>query len=156
MYQSLVEYPGSPVRDGGKRKHERNPTLTRGLSRVIALTWGAVATCVFALDANVDISEGRNPLVQAYMVKQEEKQAPPSSGNSLTMIERASGPPQAPFFTASEAAQCREKPYRFCRDFSQSEFRVTSLRFMVPEVPGLSPRSLTIRRNSIIANYTFR
>ncbi len=155
MYQSLVEYPGSQMRESDARNARRKSALSDDLRRLAALAWGVVTTCVFAVDAHVEIPEGRNPLVQAYRVKQAEKLSP-HSGNSLSLIEHASELPEAPFFTASESAQCREKPYRFCRDFSQSEVRLTSLRFMVPEVRGLSPKSLTIRRNSVIANYTFR
>ena len=103
----------------------------------------------------MEVPDGTNPLVQAYRVRQAEKTSP-HYGNRFALIEPVSGIPEAPFFTASESTQCQEKPYRFCRDFSQSEFRITSLRFIVPEIRGLSPKSLTIRRNSVIANYTFR
>ena len=51
---------------------------------------------------------------------------------------------------------CNEKTQPLCRDLAASEFQVTSLRFMLPEVRGLSPKSLNIRRNSVSATYTFR
>ena len=155
MPQSLVKYSGSSVRDGGEHKYGFATGFATQFQRLAALAWAATLTCVFAVDASVQIPEGRSPLVQAYLVTQGEKLAP-LSGNSLAAIEPATGLPQAPFFTASEPTQCREKAYRFCRDLAQSEFRLTSLRFMVPEVRGLTPKSLTVRRNSVIANYTFR
>jgi hypothetical protein len=159
MYQSLVEFPDSLALIGGScdraPMHGRNAALAYGLRRLAALAWSAVATCVLAIDANVHIPAGHNALVQAYRVKQVEK-LHPHADNRVGLIEQASGLPEVPFFSASESTQCREKPYRFCRDFSQSEFRLTSLRFMVPDVRGLTPKSLTIRRNSVIANYTFR
>ena len=155
MHQSFVEYSDSQGRRSDHRKCGSKAGWASQLQRLAALAWGAAVTCVFAVDPDVQILEGHNPLVQAYLVKQAEKLAP-ASGNSLAVIEPVSGIPEAPFFTASESTQCREKPYRFCRDFAQSEFRLTSLRFMMPEVRGLAPKSLTIRRNSVIANYTFR
>ena len=51
---------------------------------------------------------------------------------------------------------CNEKTQPLCRDLAASEFQVTSLRFMLPEVRGLSPKSLNVRRNSVSATYTFR
>lgn len=158
MFQSLVEYRGSPACYGSEREHGCKAGLAQQWQRLAAATavfWSAAAMCVFAVDANVEISEGRNRLLRSYLVKQVEQQSL-SSGNNLATIENASGLPEAPFFTASELTQCREKTYRFCRDLTQSEFRMTSLRFMVPEVRGLSPKSLSIRRNSVVANYTFR
>ena len=155
MRQLLVQHFGSSAHNNVASNCESMVFCVRRLLRLAALAWSAAATWVFAVDANVQISEGRNPLVQAYLVKQTEKMAP-HSGNSLALIEPAAGPSEVPFFAASESTQCREKPYRFCRDLAQSEFRLTSLRFMVPEVRGLSPKSLTVRRNSVIANYTFR
>lgn len=55
-----------------------------------------------------------------------------------------------------DAPRCGEKVQPFCRDLAASEFQMTSLRFMLPEVRGLSPKSLNIRRNSVSATYTFR
>ena len=152
MYQFLFvsEYPDSEANKLGS-----HAGFARRWKQLAAIAWAAIVTGAFAVDANVEISEGRNPLVQAYLVNQAEKQSP-RSVNRLAAIEQISGPPEAPFFAASESTQCREKPYRFCRDLAQSEFRITSLRFMVPEIRGLSPKSLSIRRSSVVANYTFR
>lgn len=61
-----------------------------------------------------------------------------------------------PFFEEAESIRCRASPQRFCRDFSKTELRITSLWFMVPPVPGLIPKSLTFRHNAVIANYTFK
>lgn len=155
MHQTLLEHHASRLRNGDERTCRFATGMARRLQRLAALVWGALGMCVFAVDANVQMLDGRNAIVQPYLGKQAEKLVP-MSDNSLTSIEPAAGLRQAPFFTASESTQCREKPYRFCRDLAQTEFRLTSLRFMVPEVPGLAPKSLTIRRNSVIANYTFR
>lgn len=159
MYQFLLQLFRSGDYHRGKKKRAcaspKNAALAPTLLRLASVAWGAVATCALAVDAHVEIPQGTNPLVQAYRVQQAEMKSP-HSGNRFALIERVAEIPEAPFFTASESTQCRAKPYRFCRDFSQSEFRITSLRFMVPEVRGLSPKSLTIRRNSVIANYTFR
>ncbi len=57
---------------------------------------------------------------------------------------------------ATDSARCNEKKQPLCRDLARSEFQVTSLRFMLPEVRGLSPKSLNIRHNSVSATYTFR
>ena len=56
----------------------------------------------------------------------------------------------------SDSPLCNEKKQPLCRDLAASEFQLTSLRFVLPEVRGLSPKSLNIRRNSISATYTFR
>jgi len=56
----------------------------------------------------------------------------------------------------SDSSICNEKRQPLCRDLAASEFQLTSLRFMLPEVRGLSPKSLNIRRNSVSATYTFR
>lgn len=56
----------------------------------------------------------------------------------------------------ADSPLCNEKKQPLCRDLAASEFQVVSLRFMLPEVRGLSPKSLNIRRNSVTANYTFR
>lgn len=56
----------------------------------------------------------------------------------------------------AESSLCNEKKQPLCRDLAASEFQLTSLRFMLPEVRGLSPKSLNIRRNSVSATYTFR
>ncbi len=157
MYQTLIEYSGSHVGGRDARNHSRKRGLAPQWQRLAALVCAIVATGAVAVESNVEISEGRNPLLRTYMARQAEKLASAAAaGNQMAMIEPVSGLPEAPFFTASESTQCREKANRFCRDFAHSEFRVTSLRFMVPEVAGLSPKSLTIRRNSVVANYTFR
>ena len=71
------------------------------------------------------------------MVRQAEKlSSVVLAGNNVAMIEAASGMPAAPFFTKREVRRFLNKAYRFCRNLTQSEFRVTSLRFMVPEVSG--------------------
>ena len=71
------------------------------------------------------------------MVRQAEEQSSVAfAGNNVAMIGRASGLPEVPLFTAGDATRCLDEAYRFCRDLTQSEFRVTSLRFMVPEVSG--------------------
>jgi hypothetical protein len=64
--------------------------------------------------------------------------------------------PPEPFFEEAESIRCRTSPLKFCRDFSKTEIQITSLRFMVPPVPGLAPKSLTFRHNAVIANYTFK
>ncbi len=56
----------------------------------------------------------------------------------------------------SESSMCNEKKQPLCRDLAASEFHMTSLRFMPPEVRGLSPKSLNVRRNLVSATYTFR
>lgn len=61
-----------------------------------------------------------------------------------------------PFFEEAQSIRCRTSPLKFCRDFSKTEVQITSLRFMVPAVPGLAPKSLTFRHNTVIANYTFK
>ena len=61
-----------------------------------------------------------------------------------------------PFFEEAESIRCRTSPLKFCRDFSKTEVQITSLRFMVPPVPGLAAKSLTFRHNTVIANYTFK
>ncbi|GEM_PF-6989106 len=155
MYQSLIVYPVSRVRDGGKRRHGRKVAPAKGWRRVAALAWCAASSCAFAVGASVGVSEGRNPLVQTSLGERSGWLVL-SPGDGLVLIEPPSGIPREPFFAVSEATQCREKPYRFCSDLSKSEFRLTSLRFMVPEVPGLKTKSLTIRRNSVVVNYTFR
>ncbi len=154
MYQSLIVY-AAPFCAHRERKNERVSALATYVRYLVVVWLGAAVICAFAVDANAEISEVRNPLLQAYMAREAER-----SGQHpdirIAAIENVSGVPEAPFFSASESKQCREKPYRFCRDLSQSEFRLTSLQFMVPEVPGLKPKSLTFRHNSVIANYTFR
>lgn len=55
-----------------------------------------------------------------------------------------------------DTPRCSEKMQPLCRDLATSEFQITALRFMLPEVRGLSPKRLNIRRNSISASYTFR
>ena len=61
-----------------------------------------------------------------------------------------------PFFDAAESIRCRQVQPKICRDLARTEIQLTSMRFMVPEVPGLQAKSLTFRRNTVIANYTFR
>ncbi len=155
MYQTLVEFFDSQAdkcrRRVGVCASDGGVVLRKLAAGALSVMFGSA----FAVDANVQISVGQNPLVQAYRMKQAERVSSPS-GNQFRLIENVSGLPEEPFFNASESTQCRAKPYRFCRDFSQSEFRLTSLRFLVPEVRGLSPKSLSIRRNSVVANYTFR
>lgn len=56
----------------------------------------------------------------------------------------------------SDSSICNEKRQPLCRDLAASEFQLTSLRFMLPEVRGLTAKSLNIRRNSVSATYTFR
>ncbi len=77
-------------------------------------------------------------------------------GNSLRNFRPLEGVVPAPFFEEPGSIRCRELSPKICRDLATTEFQLTSLRFMVPEVPGLAAKSLTIRRNSVIANYTFR
>lgn len=60
------------------------------------------------------------------------------------------------FYEETELTLCRTRPQRFCRDLAKAEFEITSLRPMVPSVPGLTAKSLTFRHNAVIANYTFR
>lgn len=79
-----------------------------------------------------------------------------SDSNTLKHFRKQEVASVEPFFEEAETVRCRETPQRFCRDFAKTEFQVTSLHFMVPPVPGLAPRSLTFRRNTVIANYTFR
>lgn len=55
-----------------------------------------------------------------------------------------------------EAVRCVGKRQAFCRDLAETELRVTSLYFLLPEVRGLSPQRLNIRRNSVSATYSFR
>lgn len=76
--------------------------------------------------------------------------------NTLKNFRPLEGVVPAPFFEEPGSIRCRELPPKICRDLAKTEFQLTSLRFMVPEVPGLAAKSLTIRRNSVIANYTFR
>ena len=56
----------------------------------------------------------------------------------------------------SDSSICNEKRQPLCRDLAASEFHFTSLRFVLPEVRGLSPKSLNVRRNSVSVTYTFR
>jgi len=155
MYQTLVEFFDAQMSGLTRGARGRVGDVAGVLRHLAAAALGVIAGGAYAVDANVQINEGHDLLVQTYRVKQAEK-ANPHAGNRFALIENVSGLPEEPFFNASESTQCRAKPYRFCRDFSQSEFRLTSLRFMVPEVRGLSPKSLSIRRNSVVANYTFR
>lgn len=76
--------------------------------------------------------------------------------NTLRNFRPLEGVVPGPFFEEPGSIRCRELPPKICRDLAKTEFQLTSLRFMVPEVPGLAAKSLTIRRNSVIANYTFR
>ena len=75
---------------------------------------------------------------------------------TLKYFRAVGGVVPEPFFEQAESIRCRAAPQRFCRDFSKTEVQVTSLRFMVPPVPGLTPKSLTFRHNAVIANYTFK
>lgn len=77
-------------------------------------------------------------------------------GDTLKKFRPLEGVVPAQFFEEPGSIRCRELPPKICRDLTKTEFELTSLRFMVPEVPGLSAKSLTIRRHSVIANYTFR
>lgn len=54
------------------------------------------------------------------------------------------------------ADPCTGKRQAFCRDLAATELRITSLYFMLPEVPGLTPQRLNIRRNSVSVTYSFR
>ena len=73
-----------------------------------------------------------------------------ASGNAATRIRGAVAIDDA------DASLCNDKKQPLCRDLAVSEFQVISLRFVLPEVRGLSPKSLNIRRNSVSATYTFR
>jgi len=79
-----------------------------------------------------------------------------TDADQLKSFHPLNGAVPAPFFEEAELIRCREVQPKICRDLARAEFQLTSLRFMVPEVPGLAPKSLTIRRNSVVANYTFR
>lgn len=81
---------------------------------------------------------------------------PATESDRLRNFRPLDGVVPIPFFEEAESIRCREVQPKICRDLARAEFQLTSLRFMVPEVPGLAPKSLTIRRNSVIANYTFR
>ena len=81
---------------------------------------------------------------------------PATDADRLKNFHQLEGVVPIPFFEEAESIRCREVQPKICRDLARAEFQLTSLRFMVPEVPGLAPKSLTIRRNSVIANYTFR
>lgn len=73
-----------------------------------------------------------------------------ANGNAATSIRAAAAIDDA------DSSLCNEKKQPLCRDLAASEFQVISLRFVLPEVRGLSPKSLNIRRNSVSATYTFR
>jgi len=79
-----------------------------------------------------------------------------TDADRLKNFHQLDGVVPIPFYEEAESIRCREVQPKICRDLARAEFQLTSLRFMVPEVPGLAPKSLTIRRNSVIANYTFR
>ena len=74
----------------------------------------------------------------------------------LRTSNAAMGIKAATFNDESDSSICNQKRQPLCRDLAASEFQLTSLRFMLPEVRGLSPKSLNIRRNSVSATYTFR
>jgi hypothetical protein len=82
--------------------------------------------------------------------------APTLDADQIKSFRPLNGAVPAPFFEAADLTRCREVQPKVCRDLARAEFQLTSLRFMVPDVPGLAPRSLSIRRNSVVANYTFR
>jgi len=75
---------------------------------------------------------------------------------TLKYFRAVDGVAPEPFFDQAEPTGCGASPQRFCRDFSKTEVQITSLRFMVPPIPRLAPRSLTFRHNAVIANYTFK
>jgi len=79
-----------------------------------------------------------------------------ADADRLKNFHQLDGVVPIPFFEEAASIRCREVQPKICNDLARAEFQLTSLRFMVPPVPGLAPRSLTIRRNSVIANYTFR
>ena len=56
----------------------------------------------------------------------------------------------------SDLSICDEKKQPLCRHLAASGLQLTSHRFMLPEVCGLSPKSLNIQRNSVSASYSFR
>jgi len=75
---------------------------------------------------------------------------------TLKYFRAVDGVVPEPFFEETESVRCRASPQRFCRDLTKTEIQITSLRFMVPPVPGLTPKSLTFRHNAVIVNYTFK
>ena len=56
----------------------------------------------------------------------------------------------------AQADPCTGKRQAFCRDLAATELRITSLYFLLPEVRGLTPQRLNIRRNSVSVTYSFR
>lgn len=105
----------------------------------------------------------------ATVAAEVETRTPPTSSTSVVRIVDPTQPhvqlkrlpardPIAPtaFYEETELTLCRTRPQRFCRDLAKAEFEITSLRPMVPSVPGLTAKSLTFRHNAVIANYTFR
>lgn len=79
-----------------------------------------------------------------------------ANADQLKSFHPLEGNVPPPFFEAAESIRCREVQPKICRDLARTEIQLTSMRFMVPEVPGLQAKSLTFRRNTVIANYTFR
>jgi hypothetical protein len=75
---------------------------------------------------------------------------------SVASINGAMGIKAAVWFDDTDSSPCNERKQPLCRDLATSEFQVVSLRFMLPDVRGLSAKSLNIRRNSVSATYTFR
>lgn len=62
-----------------------------------------------------------------------------ASSNAATSIRGAAAVDDA------DTSLCNDKKQPLCRDLAASEFQVISLRFVLPEVRGLSPKSLNIR-----------
>ena len=75
---------------------------------------------------------------------------------SVTGATNAAISTKAALVESSDSSICNEKKQPLCRDLAASEFQFASLRFMLPEVRGLSPKSLNVRRNSVSATYPFR
>lgn len=79
-----------------------------------------------------------------------------ANADQLKRFQPLDGIVPLPFFEEAESIRCREMAPKVCRDLARTEIQLTSTRFMVPEVPGLQAKRLTIRHHTVIANYTFR
>ena len=128
---------------------------------VFRVGWAALATIIFG-SVNLASAAGFHEI---SAINNASSTAAPTSiifnesrpkNLSVTGATNAAISTKAALVESSDSSICNEKKQPLCRDLAASEFQFTSLRFMLPEVRGLSPKSLNVRRNSVSATYTFR
>ena len=57
---------------------------------------------------------------------------------------------------STPALGCTNRFQGFCRDLSAAEFDLKSMKTLLPEIAGLTPQRLSLRRNRVSVTYTFR